>query len=161
MHVNLTGSILVNLFVKGGSPKFGGCLLQMRVRQRTVKQIKKGGVRSKYLVKSSTLQPCPTSACRDCVQGCPQLTDSLFLQCQRGGEEERLGAGMTQALKLPVLPHVSCILSHPCSGSTKRASTLAWFLSKLWGCSQCPLSAELNFHWSATGNIQQIFNRGS
>lgn len=65
MQLDFTGSFLVNLFVKGGSPKFDGCLLWMKVRQRTVKQIKKGGVRSKYLIKSSMLQPRSTSTCRD------------------------------------------------------------------------------------------------
>lgn len=56
------GSFLVNLFAKGGSLSLDGCLLWMKVRQRTVKQIKKGEERSKYLIKSSMLQPCPTSA---------------------------------------------------------------------------------------------------
>lgn len=95
MQPDFTGFFLVNLFVKGGSPKFDGCLLQMKVRQTTVKQIKKGGVRSKYLIKSSTLQPCPTSACRDCLHVCPQLTDSTLLQCQGGGRRRGWGRNYT------------------------------------------------------------------
>lgn len=64
---------------------------------------------------------------------------------------------MTRVLRSPGLPHVSCILSHPHNGSVRGASTLAWFLSKLWGCWRFSLAAKLHFHLSAPGNVQQIF----
>lgn len=150
-------TFLVNVFVKGGSPKFDGWLLWMEVRQRTAKQIKKGGGRSKYLVKSCTLIVLSNLCLQRSCESVRRWPIACFCSTSEGRGREAGGRDDTGA-KIAVIPHMSCIPNHSHSSSTKGASTLAWFLSKLGGCLQCCLAAKSHFHLRAPGNLQQVFN---